>query len=470
VNSDLFPTSAERQRTDDLLNQLLIEAWERVNNGSVVPTFDRGRFDEELAEFDFRGPVPIDQALLWTIAQMETGLVHVAHPRYFGLFNPAPTFPAQCADRIAAVFNPQLATSTTSPAAVAIEAHVIRAVARRFGLPREAFGHFTTGGAEANFTALLLALARACPEFGSDGARAFSGRPTFYVSKESHLAWFKIAHQAGIGRAAVRLVATDGTGRLDMSALSEALKSDRRSDHCPIMIVATAGTTNGGMIDPLGPCAAFAKTMGLWLHVDAAWGGAVVASDRFRGLLAGIEHADSITVDAHKWFAATMACGMFLTRWPAALHSTFSVSTGYMPSSHADDPYMTSIQWSRRFVGLRLFLSLAVAGWRGYAEHVEHTLSLGEQIKEQLTAHGWRVVNQSPLGVVCVEPPIAKDGRAIVNHVLASGKVWVSIAAFEGRDVIRICVTSGETTDQDINELVNCLLQAFASLSERVGR
>jgi glutamate/tyrosine decarboxylase-like PLP-dependent enzyme len=462
MNSDLFPTSAERQRTDDLLNQLLTGARERVNGGSVLPTFDRERFDQELAGFDFQGSVPLDRALLWTIAQMETGLVHVAHPRYFGLFNPTPTFPAQCADRIAAVFNPQLATSTTSPAAVAIEAHVIRAAARRFGLPPEALGHFTSGGAEANFTALLLALARACPEFSSEGARAFSGRPLFYVSKDSHLAWFKIAEQAGIGRASVRLVATDGTGRLDMSALSEALKHDRCHDRCPVMIVATAGTTNAGMIDPIAPCAKLAKAMGLWFHVDAAWGGAVVASDRFRGLLAGIEHADSITVDAHKWFAATMACGMFFTRCPAALHSSFSVSTGYMPSSLSNDPYMTSIQWSRRFLGLRLFLSLAVAGWRGYAEHVEHTLSLGGQVKQRLAAHGWRVANQSPLGVVCVEPPEGKDARAIVNHVLASGRAWVSIAAFEGRDVIRACVTSGETTDHHINDLVNCLLQAAA--------
>src|SRR6202043_3590279 len=101
---------------------------------------------------------PMERVMSWTIAQLERGVVHLTHPRYFGLFNPAPAFPAQCADRIAAVFNPQLATSTTSPVAVEMEAHVIRSVAQRAGLPLEATGHFTTGGAEANYTALICAL------------------------------------------------------------------------------------------------------------------------------------------------------------------------------------------------------------------------------------------------------------------------------------------------------------------------
>src|ERR1700676_136432 len=125
---------------------------------SVTPRGNLADFRSDLAGFDFRTPRPLDELLSWTIEQMERGLVYVTHPRYFGLFNPAPTFPAQCADRIAGAFNPQLATSTTSPAAVEIEAHVIRSVARRAGFPHEAAGHFTSGGSEANYTALLCAL------------------------------------------------------------------------------------------------------------------------------------------------------------------------------------------------------------------------------------------------------------------------------------------------------------------------
>src|SRR6267142_3790729 len=236
----------------------------------------------------------------WVIDQLEHGVVHITHPRYFGLFNPAPTFPAQCADRIAAAFNPQLASSRTSPAAVEIEAHVIRSVARRAGLPPEAAGHFTTGGSEANCTALVCALTRSNAGFASQGARAFDGAPVFYVSKESHLAWLKIAHQAGIGRSAVRLVATDGCGRMDANALNHTLNSDCDRGCVPIMIAATAGTTNAGMIDPLVACAEIARSYRLWYHVDAAWGGALIASDKLRGTLQGIEQADSITIDAHK--------------------------------------------------------------------------------------------------------------------------------------------------------------------------
>jgi len=423
---------------------------------------NRAAFRSELADFDFRTPRPLDELLSWTIAQMERGLVHVTHPRYFGLFNPAPTFPAQCADRIAGAFNPQLATSTTSPVAVEIEAHVIRSVARRAGLPPEAAGHFTSGGSEANYTALLCALTRATPEFATKGARAFDGAPVFYVSHESHLAWIKIAHQAGIGRSAVRLVATDGSGRMDKNALKEAVVGDRANGRVPIMIAATAGTTNAGMIDPLWACAELARSNKLWYHVDAAWGGALIASDRLRRALAGIERADSITIDAHKWFATTMGCGMFLTRHPHVLSSAFQVSTSFMPSNIPSvDPYVTSVQWSRRFLGLRMFLSLGAAGWSGYADHVERSIELTDLLKAELLSRGWSIANCSSLGVLCIKPPPGSDDvRSIVSRVLASGRAWVAAAAFEGSDVIRACVTHGETTEDDVLELVHALCAA----------
>jgi glutamate/tyrosine decarboxylase-like PLP-dependent enzyme len=194
--------------------------------------------------------------------------------------------------------------------------------------------------------------------------------------------------------------------------------------------------------------------------VDAAWGGALVASEKYRTMLAGIERADSITIDAHKWFAVTMGCGMFITRWRSLLVDTFHVTTGYMPSSNRDDPYTISMQWSRRFLGLRLFLSLAVAGWSGYAEHVERTIALANELARQVAMlGGWRVLN-GHAGVVCLEPPphCREDVRTIVKRVVASGKAWVSVAEFEGCDVIRSCITSGETTPDDVAELVRCLV------------
>ena len=452
----LFPSRGDRERLDDVLTRALAEARARVAAGSVTPRIAFDDFRRELAGFDFVCPRDLGQAVAWVIDGLERSVVHLTNPRYFGLFNPAPTFPAECADRIAGAFNPQLATWTTSPVAVEIERHVIAAVLRRMRLPADATGHFTSGGSEANYSALVCALTRADPAFASDGARALRGPPRLYVSRECHVAWFKIAHCAGIGRAAVRLVATDGSGRMDVSDLRAQITADLARHCLPVMVAATAGTTNAGMIDPLEPTATIAREFGLFYHVDAAWGGAVIASDALRGVLAGLELADSATIDAHKWFATTMGCGMFLTRHAELLSAAFQSSASYMPSNIANlDPYVTTLQWSRRFLGLRLFLALAVAGWQGLGRHVERCTALAGEIGRQLTARGWSIVNRSALAVLCVEPPPgAADAAAIVQRVLASGEAWVSVATFEGRKVIRICVTHGETTLADVARLV----------------
>ena len=455
----LFPERAERQRIDDYLTRALGLAEQRVCAGAATPTLDVEAFRGELEKFDFSTTRPLTELLDWSIGMLERGVTHLTHPRYFGLFNPAPTFPAQCADRLVAAFNPQVASSTTSPAAVALEAHVIRSVARRAGFPAGAGGHFTSGGSEANYTAMLCALTQAHAGFAIDGARAFAGPPVFYVSKECHGSWVKIAHQAGIGRAAPRLVATDGKGRLSLPSLEQAITEDLASGCVPFLLVASAGTSNAGMLDPLEACAEVAARHRLWYHVDAAWGGAMIASERLRGVLKGLERADSATIDAHKWFATTMGCGMFLVRDPAALTVTFQVAASYMPShEQSRDPYMNTVQWSRRFLGLRLFLSLAAAGWAGHAAHIERAVAQTAWIRKELEPRGWRIVNDSPFALLNAVPPAALGNpRTVVARVLASGRAWVSVARFEERDVIRICITHGETSDKDLAILVATL-------------
>jgi glutamate/tyrosine decarboxylase-like PLP-dependent enzyme len=466
--SVLFPPQDERKAIDDWLTRELLVANARVHLGPVNPTIDSGRMAAEFAGLDFAAARDTEEVLRWIIERMEEGVVHVNHPRYFGLFNPTPTFPAQCADRIAASFNAQLATATTSPFPVALEYHVIRAFARRAGMPDGASGHFTTGGSECNATALICALTNANPEFAQEGVAAFSGRPTMYVSRDAHLAWLKIAHQTGIGRGAVRLIDTDGTGRMDAGALAGRIAADRDAGCVPIMIAATAGTTGAGMVDPLSECNEIAESCGAWFHVDAAWGGALLASDRLRCILAGIERADSITIDAHKWLATTMGCGMFLTAHPAALSAAFNVFMDCMPSNApALDPYVTTIQWSRRFLGLRLFMGLASAGWRGYAEHLDHAIRLSQLLSRELERHGWTQVNQSPMAVICMLPPKgATDARSIAQNIVAGGTAWVSAIEFEGQVVIRACLTSGESTEQDVMALVRALVQQVQENSE----
>ena len=349
----LFPAADERRRIEDWLTAELLEALARLQSGPVTPTIDMANFRAELQAADFSRPRALDEVLRWTIERLQHGIVQMGNPRYFGLFNPGAAFPAQCADRIASLFNPQLASSASSPVPVELENHVIRAIGQRAGLGEAATGHFATGGSEANYTALICALTAAHPGFGTDGARAFAGPVKFYTSRECHIAWLKIAHQAGVGRSALRLVETNGRGQLDPKALERMISADRASGAVPVMVVATAGTTGGGMIDPLAECAQISKTQHLWYHVDAAWGGGALASTRLRGLLAGIERADSITIDAHKWLATTMGCAMFITTHGPLLSEAFHASTSFMPSSVAGlDPYLNTVQWSRRFLGL----------------------------------------------------------------------------------------------------------------------
>jgi len=455
----LFPPWPERERIDTELTRKLAEAQSRIAAGPATPDMDLEAFRRELAGFDFEKTRPLGALLDWSVSMLEHGVTHLTHPRYFGLFNPAPSFPAQCADRLTAAFNPQVASSATSPAAVALEAHLIKQVALRAGFPPECGGHFTSGGSEANYTGLLCALTRAHPQFAAQGARAFPGPPVFYTSNECHRSWVKIAHQAGIGRSAARLVPTDGMGRMSTAALEAAIAADRRAGAVPVLVVASAGTTNAGMIDPLSACAEIAQRHGLWYHVDAAWGGAMIASERLRGVLAGLERADSATIDAHKWFATTMGCGMFLARDARQLSQVFQVAASYMPSHELSiDPYMNTAQWSRRFLGLRLFLSLASAGWSGHAAHIERAVDQTARIRAGLEAKGWSIVNDSPLAVLSAIPPAGRgDARAAVERVLKSGRAWVSLAHFEDRDVVRICVTHGETSDEDLAILIEAL-------------
>src|SRR6201987_4875238 len=182
ADAALFPARAERQRIEDYLTRALALADGRVCAGGPPPTPDMRAFRRGLEIFDFASRRPLQELLDWSIGLLEHGVTHQTHPRYFGLFNPAPTFPAQCADRLVAAFNPQIASSVTSPAAVALEAHVIAQVAQRAGFPAGAGGHFTSGGSEANYTGMLCALTRAHVGFAAAGARVFGGQPVFYVS------------------------------------------------------------------------------------------------------------------------------------------------------------------------------------------------------------------------------------------------------------------------------------------------
>jgi glutamate/tyrosine decarboxylase-like PLP-dependent enzyme len=185
-----------------------------------------------------------------------------------------------------------------------------------------------------------------------------------------------------------------------------------------------------------------------------------------RSIVAGVERSDSITFDAHKWLSVPMGAALYLTRHRTILAETFRVPTAYMPKEAAGmdvvDPHLHSMQWSRRFMGLKVFLSLLVAGWQGYEEAIRHQTAMGHLLRQQLAAAGWEVVNDTPLPVVCFIDPNgdAERQRAIALRVVGSGEAWVSSTVIGGRTVIRACITHYGTMPEDIHALVDSLGRA----------
>jgi glutamate/tyrosine decarboxylase-like PLP-dependent enzyme len=409
-------------------------------------TFERGMDPLAAVDFAARG-----------LTQFQ---VHTPHPRYFGLFNPAPTTMGIAGDTLAAAFNPQMAAWSHSPFAAEVEAHLVRAFGAQFGF-QDIDGTFCSGGAEANDTAVLTSLTHAFPQHRVEGLRALERQPTIYVSAESHHSFLKAARMTGIGSAAVRMVPTDGKLKMQVSALEDMIQQDRHDGLAPFLLVATAGTTNAGVIDPLPELGAIAARENLWYHVDAAWGGAAALVPELKHLLRGIQLADSITFDAHKWLSVPMGAGLFLTRHPDILGETFHTQTAYMPRDGAGlkivDPYQHTMQWSRRFTGLKVFLSLLTAGWDGYAAAIRHQTAMGVLLRDELRASGWKIENDTELPVVCFSDRDGADALSIARRMVSSGQAWISTTVIGGRSVLRACITHYGTQPEDVRALVAAL-------------
>jgi aromatic-L-amino-acid decarboxylase len=429
-----------------------------IASGPITPQVTPQEIRSYLARYDFEKPVGLDELCSDVEQMLRRWQVQVTHPRYLGLYNPSVIPASIVADTMVAMYNPQLATWRTSPAANEIERHTLSWLAAKFGFPPHASANFTTGGAEANLSAVVLALTRAFPQFGNGGLRSLSATPTIYLTGESHHSFNKIAHATGLGRDALRLVATTGDLKMDLEDLAGRVAEDRKNGFAPFMVVGTAGTTAAGVIDPLPSLAAFCRQENLWFHADAAWGGAAIVSLALRKHLAGIEFADSITCDAHKWFSVPMGAGMFFCRYPDTVAEAFRAETPYMPGKTPGptvDPYTASLQWSRRFIGLKLFLALAETGESGYAARIDHQAHMGDLLRDLLTRSGWRIVNATPLPVVC----FTRDGLDTAKFLAAIEErqiAWIAeVRLGGGPAVLRACITSFRTSESDIESVVS---------------
>jgi glutamate/tyrosine decarboxylase-like PLP-dependent enzyme len=457
-----------------------IELWQRlvevieeytanVNQARVAPYLDADKIRSLLNPITFKQSIDPLQAVNFVVQGLWNYQMHVSHPRYFGLFNPAPTTISIVADSLAATFNPQLATWSHSPFAVEIEQHLIRFFASQFGYnSAKADGTFTTGGTEANHTALLTALTHKFPEFAQRGLRGLDKQPKLYVSTESHHSLIRTARSCGLGAEAVQQIPVDDSLQMKVDTLIEQITQDRAAGFAPFLVAATAGTTNAGVVDPIKRIADVVEKEKLWFHVDAAWGGAVVFVNEIRNILEGIERSDSITFDTHKWLNVPMGAGLYLTCHPEILLRTFSIEADYMPKDARGldvvDPYVRSLQCSRRFIGLKVFLSLLVAGMNGYSTVIRHQVKMGDLLRQELKESGWSLVNKTTLPVVCFVDQQKPEGKSvefienIARGVVSSGKAWISTTRLnQNIPVLRACITNYCTEPEDIHALVHVL-------------
>lgn len=447
------------------LTQTIEDYINQVSELPVAPTVDLNEIRSRLSFFDFNQRMEPLAAAQFAADNLREFQVHTPHPRYFGLFNPAPTAMGIAADFLVAAFNPQMAAWSHNPFASEVERHLVLAFSERFGYDIEtADGTFCSGGAEANHTALICALVEKFPEFAEKGLRGLEKQPVFYVSSQSHHSFVKAARFCGLGTDAVREIETDAEFKMNAGDLARQIEIDRAAGFAPFFVVATAGTTNSGVIDDLPLIGEIAARENLWFHTDAAWGGAAVFAPELREYLNGIERADSITFDAHKWLSVPMGAGIFLTRHQDILNLSCRMTTDYMPRDAGNfgvnDPFTHSMQWSRRFIGLKVFLSLAVAGWEGYAAAIRHQTAMGESLRAELERNDWEIINQTPLPVVCFRDRKTKAGKTedflskLTTEAVNSGEIWISLTRLDCEiPVARACITNYRTEESDVRFL-----------------
>jgi aromatic-L-amino-acid/L-tryptophan decarboxylase len=400
---------------------------------------------------------------------------HIPSAHYLGMMNPTPTYMAFLAESLVAALNPQLASLDRSQMASRIEAETVRWVGELVGWQTAPGGTFTTGGNEANFSALAMALSAHFPGVVENGLASIGAQPVFYASAEGHHSLEKSAGLLGLGRNALRRIPVNERLQLNVQQLEASIKEDLASGKKPFCIVVTAGTTSSGAIDDISQIHEICRRYNIWLHVDGAYGAAVLFSNRHRTLVRGIEQADSVTFDPHKWLAMPFSAGLLLTRHPEVLERTFSVACPYLqkaPAGTLPDNRNISAQWSRRMNSLKLWLTLRVHGRLAYEELIDRQMRLAQSFTEWVaTSEHFELAAPQVLPILNLR--VRATGKtpqeqnalhcSIVEEVNYDGQRWISTATVNGQSVIRTMVISYLTEERHLKELQASLLAACSA-------
>jgi aromatic-L-amino-acid decarboxylase len=411
---------------------------------------------------------------------------HNGHPRFFGYVASPSTPIGAYADLIASALNANITCWRSGPAGTEVERMVVRWLGALIGYDAHAEGLLTSGGSMANMIALLVASRRKSGAEVSRQGLWNSGPPlTLYASEEVHMSIAKAADILGFGRDHVRVIACDDRQRIRLDLLQQRIEADLREGLRPFCVVGSAGTVNTGAVDPLDELANIAREFDLWFHVDGAYGAPGVLDERKKQLFAGLERADSVSLDPHKWLYVPVDAGCLLFRDEATARSAFNTEDADYIKTHGytDDEAFAfwdyGVELSRRFRALKVWLTLQFYGTRRIAEAIAGDISLAAYLGELVSnAEDFELLAPVELSICCLRyvPPGAKLSDAeldrlnerIMELVQKGGRAYLSNATVKGRFALRACITNFRTTKADIDETVAVIREMGANAHDEL--
>ncbi|MDX6594170.1 MAG: aromatic-L-amino-acid/L-tryptophan decarboxylase [Gaiellales bacterium] len=432
-------------------------------------------------------PVPVAELVEHLRAMLFEYSSYPGHPGFMAYVSGAGTVPGAVGDLVAAGLNANVGGWVLSPAASELELHLMRLFCERFGYPQGSGGLMTSGGSASNFTALKAARDARAP--WDVRTRGVSGAEmVMYVSSEAHATNQEAADLLGLGTEAVRAIPVDDRLRMRVDLLEAAIADDLAEGRRPFAVVASAGTTATGAIDPLPDIAGVAARHRLWLHVDAAYGGAAAFSDELRPLLDGIERADSITFDPHKWLYTPQSSACVLVRDLALLERSFNdgdvayVREDRSLSQMGANIGMLGPQWSRSFMALKVWMSLAAHGLDAYGRRVAHDVELARYLHAEAERRPHlEPVGEVTLSIACfryVPPGLADDdarepylnllNERLMTALRTDGRAFPSNAVLDGCYVLRACIVNFRTEADDIDRMLDAATELGEQLDARL--
>lgn len=370
-------------------------------------------------------------------------------------------FPSAVADLIADVTNRYMAVATPAPAAVRIELDVLKWFGQMVGYPDTAAGTLTSGGSIANLTALICARVDRLGESFQDGV--------IYASTQAHHSVERAARHAGFRPAQIASLPVDDRFRMDLAALERQIAADRQKGRRPALIVANAGATNTGAVDPLVELAAIARREGLWLHVDAAYGGFFLLTGRGRQAMKGIELSDSVTLDPHKGLFLPYGTGSILVRDGKLLKKAMGARADYLQDLDMSEGHVNfheiSLEMSRDFRGLRVWLPLRMFGRNAFEATLDEKLDMTWWLYERLRKlDGLHFLEEPQLSILAFTARDNEASRRLMQTINASQRVLLSSTMIDGRYVVRVCILNFRTDWERIEQLAKLIEAAVGQL------